>query len=97
MNEQLKKLPLSQITEFAKRFRLVLFLSLFAGAYIFLLLHINALNSQKVPQNAIDAELQAVKRLNIDDESVQQMLKLTEENIEVKSLYEEARNNPFSE
>lgn len=97
MNSLLKKLPLNQIAGFAKRFRLILFLSLFAGAYTFLLVHINALNTQKVSQNAVNVELQTVKRIHIDEESVQQMLKLTEENIEVKSLYEEARNNPFSE
>ena len=97
MNDQLNKLPINKTIEEIKRFRLILFLGLFAGIYVYLLLFINTLNTQKASRSDIDAELQTVKRLNIDEESVSQMLRLTEENIEVKSLYQDARDNPFDE
>ncbi len=97
MNNQLQKLPISQIVDLLKRFRLIIFLALFAGIYIYLFFFISSLTNKKPNQTAIEQELQTVKRLKVDDNSIKQMLRLTEESIEVKALYEDARNNPFAE
>ncbi len=97
MIEKAKKLPLTQVADFLKRFRFIIFLTLFAAIYAYLFITINSLGNQAPSQLEVDQELQTVKRLRIDESSIDQMLKLTEENIEIKAAYDEARNNPFSE
>lgn len=97
MSEELKKLPISQALEIIKRFRLVIFVVLFASIYVYLFFLINTLTTKKPSQAAVDQELRTVKRLKVDENAVNQMLQLTEESIEVKAIYEETRNNPFSE
>ncbi len=75
----------------------MIFVLLFASIYAFLILSIDSLSSATPSSTAVDEELKTVKRLNVSQESIDRMLKLSEENIEVKSLFDEARNNPFAE
>ena len=96
----MKKLSIQSIQpvlEFIKRFRFVLFLLFFTGIYVFLITSINMLNSSEPSQTAIDSKLEAVKRLDIDEKAVDKMLQLGEENIEIRSEFNEARENPFGE
>ena len=81
-----------------KRFRFILFLGLFAVMYAYLLITIGQLTTATPTQADVDTEMQAsVKRLRVDEEAVESMLRLEEENIEVRGLFEDARNNPFAE
>lgn len=97
MSNSFTKIPTQKILKLGKRFRFVIFLSLFAAIYSFLMFTINELGNQKPGQAAINLELQTVNKLKVDESVLERMLQLTEENIEIQSLYNEARNNPFSE
>ena len=85
------------IIDFVKRYRFILFFVLFAGLYLYLMFTINQLTTATPSQSEVDSELKTVKRLRVDEDAVDSMLRLEEENIEVKGLFEEARNNPFAE
>ncbi|MDZ7786460.1 MAG: hypothetical protein U5L95_05060 [Candidatus Saccharibacteria bacterium] len=97
MKIQLNKLPTDKILAFVRRFRLVLFLLLFAVIYVYLLFYINGLNTKQPASGAVEDELETVKRLDLDQQALDRMRELTEENVDVRALYEETRNNPFDE
>lgn len=80
-----------------KRFRLILFIALFASFYAYLLVSVSQLTVSEPEPGAIQSELSTVKRLNIDEEAVQQMKQLQEENIVIESQFDDTRTNPFSE
>lgn len=89
---------LQPLVDGVKRFRFIFFLSLFALMYAYLLITISQLTTAAPTQTEVETQMQAsVKRLRVDEEAVQSMLRLEEENIEVQGLFEEARENPFAE
>jgi len=79
-----------------KRYSVVIFLVAFVGIYAFLMMRINTL-TQSEPDTTLPTEQQTIQRLKIDQEAVDNILELEEHNIEVKTLFEQARNNPFTE
>jgi hypothetical protein len=85
------------IMTFLKKHRVTLFIVFFLAAYTFLVYRIGNLVNGDPPQTAIDAQLTTVKRLKIDQESIDRILELNEQNVEVRSLFEQARENPFTE
>lgn len=88
---------LLKVGELIKRYRFMLFILLFSGVYVFLLLSINRLTASEPDQSALDSELQTVKRLKVDEEAVEQLKRLREQYIIIESNLNDDRNNPFSE
>jgi len=78
-----------------KRYSVLIFVIAFVGMYSFLITRINTL-TQSEP-TVLPTDQQTIQRLKIDQESVDKILELEEHNIEVKTLFEQARNNPFTE
>ena len=67
------------------------------GLYSFLVLQIGEV-AQKEPTDAqVLEQLGQVKRLSIDQDSIDKITQLEDQNIIVQSLFEEARENPFDE
>jgi hypothetical protein len=83
------------LLEILKRYSVLIFVIAFVGMYSFLITRINSL-TQSEP-TVLSAEQQTIQRLKIDQEAVDKILELEEHNIEVKTLFEQARNNPFTE
>lgn len=99
MKKDLEKL-LTQLRPLSvgfKRYRVTLFMLAFLGIYTFLVIHINALTNREPDPVELAARKQTTKRLTIDQDSIDRILELEEQNIEVKTLFEQARNNPFNE
>jgi hypothetical protein len=91
---------LSKLTpalETVGRHRMVIFIVFFLGIYIFLVYRINGLINSDPDPGALSQQLQTVQRLRIDQTSIDRIIELEEQNIEVKTLFEQARNNPFNE
>ena len=54
--------------------------------------------TQKEPSDAqVLEELGVVKRLKIDESSIDKITQLEDQNVEIKALFQEARDNPFKE
>lgn len=95
--DSLSTKSLEPIFAYLKRYRVMLFLLLFAGLYVYLLYTIGQLTSATPTAADVSSEQSTVKRLRVDEDAVQSMLKLREENVEIQTLFNEARNNPFAE
>lgn len=63
--------------------------------YSFLVLRISILSDPKPDENAVAEQMNNVKRLKVDQNSIDRIEQLEDQNIGVQSLFEEARDNPF--
>jgi len=85
---------LQKVLQALYRHRVTIFVVVFVGIYVFLVTQISSY-TQREP-DASTGE-QAIKRLKIDEASIEKLEDLEDQNVEVKALFEEARKNPFSE
>lgn len=90
----LKILPLLTL---AKKYGVFIFVLGFLGIYVYLVQHIGSLIQDEPSQAVVDSKLKPVNRLKIDEAAVQKMTDLEAQNIEVQSLFDQARQNPFTE
>lgn len=67
------------------------------GLYGFLVMQISSATKQEPSQDEITLQLSSIKRLKIDQESINKIEQLQDQNIVVQSLFESARNDPFKE
>lgn len=95
MKLNLTKMPL--LLQKIQRYRVLLFAVLFLGIYIAVTYRINQLTMQEPTPQAVSERIKTVQRIKIDKESIEKLEQLESQNIEVKSLFNEARTNPFSE
>ena len=63
--------------------------------YGFLVLRINTLSGEQPSENDVAAQVKAAKVPHIDETVVKQLESLQDNSVSVKTLFEEARNNPF--
>lgn len=99
MKLDIKDLP-ARITPIVTRFKkyfgfsmLLLYLLLCS----LMVVRINQLASKEPNESDLVDKLTNVQRPKIDKDSVNKLQMLQDQNIEVKTLFNEARNNPFSE
>jgi hypothetical protein len=80
-----------------RRYAIVLFLLLVAAVYGFLLLHIG--NLHNVQPGSVDSSQQttAAATPHIDPKLVKQLQQLQDNSVNVKTLFDQARSNPFLE
>ena len=84
------------VTKF-KRYHVLIFLLTFLGIYGFLIIRVSNLTQSEPTSAQLGESLGEVKRLRLDQDSIDNLLELEEQNIEVRSLFEQARDNPFTE
>lgn len=88
---------LQAVGAIAKRYIVVVVLVIFGAMYGFLILT-SSKQAENEPSDAqISEKLQATPRPKIDKEVADKLQELEEKNIEIKSIFDDARNNPFSE
>ena len=95
-NSKLKK-QLAPLVEAFRRYHVFLFIVAFLGTYAFLVMRISSLTQNEPTLTSGTSEVEAIKQLKVDQAAIDQILELEEQNIEVQSLFKEARNNPFTE
>jgi hypothetical protein len=100
----MKNIDLKAITQkvgpawtFAKRYSHFLFFLLLAILAGYLLWHINSLSNTEPSDDEVISKLKTVQRPNIDQKALTQIQQLQDQNVDVQSLFEHARENPFSE
>lgn len=65
--------------------------------FSFFIFRINQINSAEPQDTQIEEKLQTVQRPKIDQTVLDKIEQLQGQNVEVQALFDQARNNPFSE
>ena len=91
------KKPFTKILSFLNKYRLEIFIIFTCLIFGYMIMKISFYSTQEPTQNAINEKIKTVKLPKIDENAVKNIEQLEDQNIEVQSLFNEARNNPFSE
>lgn len=99
MNIDLKDVPakLLSLLQGLKKYTLFICILLVAGIYIFLILQIRSLASIEPSSTDITNKLNELQTPKLDQSAVDKIQQLEAQNIEIKTLFNEARQNPFQE
>ncbi len=99
MKLEVKDIP-AKLIELLPRLRqyvVFIFILSVLGVYGFLVHQINTHSLAEPTEDALTEKLQDVRRPIIDETVLEHIRQLEDQNVEVRALFEEARNNPFSE
>lgn len=99
MNIDLKELPAKLLPRLKglKRYASFTVIISFLLVYAFLVLRINLLNRREPSDDAVTDKLQSVQRPKIDKDVLNKIQALEDQNVQVQTLFKQARDNPFSE
>ncbi|GAC1387670.1 MAG: hypothetical protein NVS1B7_0120 [Candidatus Saccharimonadales bacterium] len=99
MNQQLSKLitKLRPATIFVKRYLTFIIVILFLSIYGFLTYKINTFSGREPSDAEVTNVLKTIPRPKVDKATVDKIQQLQDQHVEVKSLFDQARSNPFSE
>lgn len=102
MSKDLSNLNIKQIPAYlrlfvnrSKKFMVPVFLMLVISVNGFLIFRINQYSSQEPSPEQLNEQQSTIKRIIIDEDSIDKILSLEKRNIAIKSLFEKARDNPF--
>jgi hypothetical protein len=88
---------LSTVGEFIKRFRFVIAFAIFGALYAYILTQVSAINIKAPSEAQITDQVTTAPRTKVDPELAEKIKSLEEENVQVKTIFNEARKNPFDE
>lgn len=93
-----KQLPqqLGQAGHKIARYIPILFFVIVAGVYGFLLLQIGTYSKAGPDESVVTAQTAGISP-NIDKEAIEQIKQLQDNSVNVQSLFDQARSNPFNE
>lgn len=99
MKLSIKEIParLSDLLEPVKKYAVLLFIIVVAGVYGFLVFRINGMQSASPSSSSDSQKSTVVATPRIDPNLVTQLQQLQDNSVSVKSLFDEARSNPFQE
>jgi len=79
------------------RLRVVLFLVLVALVYGFVVWRAHVLTNAQPDQSAINSQTSAAKHPQIDQATIEKINQLKDSSVNVQTLFDQARQNPFQE
>ena len=85
------------VAQRVQHYSFLLFLVFVALVYGFILLQINSLSNAQPSEDAVNGQVQAARITHIDPAVVRQLQSLQDNSVSVKTLFNEARANPFQE
>lgn len=97
MNIEQLKAKLQQVFRRLFIYRVALFLLVVLLIYAYLVLRVGILANTAPTQTAIDAKSTATQSPHIDQATVKKVEQLRDNSVNVRSLFNHARNNPFQE
>jgi len=99
MNIEFKDLTekLATLATKLRRFSVFIFIIAVLLLYSYLVLHINTLTQIEADPAAVAEQLETTRRPKIDQSAIEKIEDLQDQNVQVDSLFKEARENPFSE
>ncbi len=80
----------------AKRFSAVGFIVLVALIYGFVFMRINTLDNQEPSSDSVTSQVQAASVPHIDKSAIEQLKSLHDNSVNVQTLFNQTRSNPFS-
>jgi hypothetical protein len=99
MNEQIEKLnqQLKPAILFIKKNMVFIAIVIFLIVYSVIVIRINNLASATPSEAEVQSKLQTISQPSIDKTLLAKVKQLQDQNIQVQALFNQARNNPFSE
>lgn len=99
MKRDFKTLParLSAVLKPIRRYHVLLFFLLLAVVYGVMLYRINTLSNAQPSGDAVAEQVKTTPQPHIDQSVVKQVETLQDNSVSVKSLFDQARSNPFQE
>lgn len=82
---------------FIRRYLTFSVVILFLVIYAFITFRINTLSNRQPSDGDVTIALKAVPRPKVDPTTLKKIQQLQDQNVQVQSLFNQARNNPFSE
>ncbi|MDQ3123946.1 MAG: hypothetical protein M3Q14_04680 [bacterium] len=95
MNSILERLH--PIVDKLRQYTVLIVIIIFSAMYGYLLYTSGKLAQEEPSEVNISEKFQGAKRPKIDESVAQQLSGLEEQNIQIKGIFDQARNNPFSE
>ena len=83
--------------DFLKRYAVLIFILLILFIASFFVLRINQYSRMEPSDEALEQKLQTVQRPKVDQAVLDKIQLLQDQNVQVKTLFDQARNNPFNE
>ncbi len=99
MKLDFKKLPekLSPVVAFLKRYAVFISIIVVLGIAAFFVIRINQYSRIEPSDQAVEDKLQTVQRPKVDQSVLNKIQQLQDQNVQVQTLFDQARNNPFNE
>lgn len=85
------------VKNFLQRYKTVLFVLIILAVYGFLAFRIGSLTNADPSEAAYAEKVKEVKRTKIDQSAIDKIQQLKSENVQVQTLFEQARDNPFKD
>lgn len=86
---------LAKMFHLLRRYSSVLIFLLFTGVYGYVILQINSLSNPAVDTSEVLSEAKALPVPKIDEESAQKLQSLEDNSVNVQTLFEQGRTDPF--
>ncbi len=85
------------LIEKLQKYRFVIAVAIFAGLCGVILWTSSQQVLREPSKGSVLDQVSSTERPNLDEDAARTLLELEDQNIEVKALFEESRNNPFTE
>lgn len=99
MNVDIKTIShqLNSIAQKLGKYLWLIIFVIFVSVYGFLVIRVNSLTAGQPSDDAIAEKLKTVQRPRIDENAAIKMQQLEKQNVNVQTLFNDARQNPFAE
>ena len=78
-----------------RKYANVLIFLVFTGVYGFMIVHINSLSNPTIDESEVLAEAKSLPAPKIDEESAKKLQSLKDNSVNVQTLFEQGRTDPF--
>lgn len=95
MNKENLIKKLQPVKQFIVRYAVLIFIILVAGILGFMTLQISLYSNAEPTSDQIDEKKNSLKQVKLNDESAQKIQELEDKNINIESLFNNGRDNPF--
>ena len=79
------------------RYRVLIIIVIFSALYVYILLLSGAQTERQPSAKAVDEQIKANVRPRVDEATAETMMSLEDQNLDIKAIFNEARENPFVE
>ena len=97
MTKAINKEKLTDLIKWLRRYKIYLFIGFVVIVYVFIIFKGNQLSNATPSATAIAKQTQSVNYPHIDQSTINKINQLQDNSVNVQSLFNQARQNPFQE